>query len=187
MEPEIRSLYDELQLRQIPIKLFVEKQLFRKKLRLNKNILVAGYIPVILNALRQLGIQPPKPNDYSQSLQPFLRRRIWQSTVQDIIRGFSHIYHPINSPIFVKPCGKLKRFTGRVFESERDLIYFEGISKHLPVYCSEVVQWLSEYRVFVIKSEIVGIQHYGGNPSICINEDIADCRFMKYTSETRFL
>lgn len=38
MEPEIRSLYDEFQVRQIPVKLFVEKHLFRKKLQLNKNI-----------------------------------------------------------------------------------------------------------------------------------------------------
>lgn len=127
MEPEIRSLYDEFQLRQIPVKLFVEKHLFRKRLQLNKNVLVAGYIPVVLNALRQLGIEPPKPNDYPPSLQPFLRRRIWQSTVQDIISGFSQSYYPIASPIFVKPCGKLKRFTGRVFESERDLFSLEGI------------------------------------------------------------
>ena len=172
MEAEIRSLFDELQLRQISVRLFVEKQLFRKRLPLSHNILVAGYIPVVLNALRQLGVAVPKPNDYPQSLQSFLRRRIWQSTVQDIICGFHNIYYSVMSPIFVKPCGKLKRFTGRVFESEQDLIYLEGISKRLPVYCSEVVQWLSEYRVFVIKSKIVGIQHYSGNPSIYINEDV---------------
>ncbi|HBE21069.1 MAG TPA: DUF4343 domain-containing protein [Cyanobacteria bacterium UBA11149] len=172
MEAEIRSLYNEFQFRQIPVQLFVEKHLFRKKLQLNKNILVAGYIPVVLNALCQLGIEPPKPNDYPPSLQPFLGRRIWQSTVRDIIRGFSQSYYPIASPIFVKPSGKLKRFTGRVFESERDLFYLEGVSKHLPVYCSEVVRWLSEYRVFAIKSKIVGIQHYSGDPSISINEDI---------------
>ncbi len=101
MEPEIRSLYEEFKVRQVPVKLFVEKQLFIKKLQLNKNVLVAGYIPVVLNALLQLGIQPPKPNDYPQSLQSFLRRRIWQSTVQDIVRGFSYSYQPISAPIFV--------------------------------------------------------------------------------------
>ena len=42
-----------------------------------------------------------------------------------------------------------------------------------PIFCSEIVDWLSEYRVYVIHGEIVGIKHYDGDPSIIIDEQIA--------------
>lgn len=49
------------------------------------------------------------------------------------------------------------------------MAYFQGTSHSTPVYCSEVVKWLSEYRVFVMEGEIVGIKHYCGDPTVMID------------------
>ncbi|HEY9656907.1 MAG TPA: ATP-grasp domain-containing protein [Allocoleopsis sp.] len=70
---------------------------------------------------------------------------------------------------FVKPATRRKRFTGRVFESEYDLSQVYGVSRQEKVLCSEVVTWLSEYRVYVVHSEIRGVDHYAGNADISID------------------
>lgn len=37
------------------------------------------------------------------------------------------------------------------------------------MFCAETVYWLTEYRVFVVNSDIVGIKHYWGDESIPLN------------------
>jgi hypothetical protein len=76
--------------------------------------------------------------------------------------------------VFAKPLGRQKRFTGHVFAGPDDLIHLEGASRSMPIHCAEIVTWLSEYRVFVVGGDIVGIRHYGGDPSIRPDEVISE-------------
>ena len=168
MESEMQDVYDELLHRDIPVELFIGKRLVRRKLTLAKDTLVVGYVETILAALQQLGVSSPPTNDYPSSLQPYFHRRIWKNTLQ----GLYNWLLEGNPPVFAKPDGRKKRFTGHVFQHMDDLQYTEGASKITPIWCSEVVDWLSEYRVFVINGEMVGIQHYAGKPEISINEQI---------------
>ena len=64
MDPEVRSLADELGRRGIPVEFFLDKRLHRGHVRLHRDVVVAGHIPVVLHALRQLGVEPPPPDDY---------------------------------------------------------------------------------------------------------------------------
>jgi ATP-grasp domain, R2K clade family 2 len=52
------------------------------------------------------------------------------------------------------------------------VIYLEGASRITPIFCAEVVDWVSEYRCYVIRGEIVGIRHYGGNPAVGVDEAV---------------
>lgn len=169
LEAEMQSVYDELTLRRIPIDLFTEKRVHRRQLPISRDSLVVGYVPTIPAALQILNIEPPPTNDYPPILHSLLQRRLWASTVQDL---FSWVYDD-RGPIFAKPKGRKKRFTGRVFRHPDDLQYLEGASKLTPIYCSTPVEWLTEYRVFVSHAHIVGIRHYDGDPSIIINEQVA--------------
>src|SRR5690349_2886247 len=90
LEEEIKSLAAELEKRGVPCKFFLAKHMQRRQLELRPEILVAGHIPVVLSALRQLGIDPPAPIDYPQCLEPWLRRRIWKSTVKDVVSTLQH-------------------------------------------------------------------------------------------------
>ncbi len=169
LEPEIRDLLDELQQRGIPTHLFTAKRLRRRQLPLALDTLVAGYVDAVQSALRQLRLPVPEPNDYPKSLEPFLHRRVWQSTVGNLMQQLADDSGPA---VFAKPKGRMKRFTGRVFESWDDLRSVHGISRRLPVWCSEVVEWRSEYRVYVIRGEVVGIRLYAGESQTPLDEAV---------------
>jgi hypothetical protein len=164
--PEERDLIAGLGDRGILAELFTKKKLARRQLPLDMETLVAGEVPVVSGALKQLGIEPPVPNDYPVSLQPLLCRRVWSSTVRRLI---DELHGGTGRPAFAKPSDRLKRFTGRVFATPDDLFYLEGASRSMPILCAEVVDWLVEYRAYVIRGEVVGILHYGGNPAIDID------------------
>jgi hypothetical protein len=147
LDPEMRQVADELRRRGVPVDLFTEKRLVRRQLALSPETLVVGYVPIVLGALQQLGVRAPEPDDYPMCLRALLHRRVWESTVGAVegaeIEGQS-------AAVFVKPKGRLKQFTGFVVESRADLWRFGNVSRRQPVYCSEVVRWVSEHRVFVI-------------------------------------
>jgi hypothetical protein len=176
MESEMQDVYDELRHRNIPVELFIGKRLVRRKLSLARNTLVVGYVETVLAALQQLGLSAPPTNDYPSALQPYFHRHIWKSTLHWlhnwILEG--------NNAVLAKPDGRKKRFTGHVFRNVDDLQYIEGASKNTPIWCSDVVKWLSEYRVFVLKGEIIGIQHYFGDPMLSINEQIVSEALLRF-------
>ncbi|NEO87531.1 MAG: ATP-grasp domain-containing protein [Spirulina sp. SIO3F2] len=161
----------ELQNRGIPFTLYTEKRIRRRQLPLTPNTLVVGDMPCVLGALKQLGIPEPEPNDYPASLQDFLHRRVWRSTLQALE---NQLRRGLSTPIFAKPASRRKRFTGCVFESEYDLRQVYGVSRQESLLCSEVVSWLSEYRVYVVNSEIRSIDHYAGDETIPIDRGVVE-------------
>jgi len=52
---------------------------------------------------------------------------------------------------------------------ETDLAKLQGAPNRTKLYASNVVSWQSEYRVFVIRGEIVGVGHYSGDASKSLN------------------
>src|SRR4051794_24684641 len=85
-DAEIELVSAELSRRGIPFEYFLEKRLLRKQVPLAPDVLVVGHIPVVMQALRQLGIAPPPTNDYPESLAPWLHRRIWKTTAGEIVK-----------------------------------------------------------------------------------------------------
>ncbi len=168
LEPETESLARELAARGLPVELFTAKRISRRSLPLTRHTLVAGDIPVVYGALKQIGVEPPATNDYPASLEPFLRRRMWRSTVG---RARDLLYGCGSQPFFAKPADRMKRFTGRVFESPEDARAIASVSGGTAVVCSEVVEWVSEHRVYVVKGEIVGMRHYSGDPTARLDGD----------------
>jgi ATP-grasp domain, R2K clade family 2 len=167
MEPEMRDLRDALVARGVPVELFTAKRLERRQLPLTRDTLVAGYVPSVLGALKQLGIEAPPTNDYPKCLAPFLHRRMWTSTVRQLTARLLDMSSP---PVFAKPVGRRKRFTGHVFHTSGDMLFLERASASTPLVCSDVVTWLSESRVFVVRGSIVGIRHYAGDAAVCVDE-----------------
>lgn len=171
LSPEIGSISTTLASRGIPYELFFDKHLHRRRLTLAPDALVAGEIPIVVGALRQLGIEPPPPNDYPPSLTPWLRRRIWTGTVGAIVE---RLQRGDAAPVFVKPMGRLKRFTGHVMSSWDDLRFLAHASDQMSVFCSEIVTWRSEFRVYVTHGRIVGIRHYRGDRELDIDRAVVE-------------
>lgn len=164
------SLYREFIARGYPITLFTPKRMQRRQLPLTRSSLVAGDIPIVLSALKQLKIPLPPVNDYPASLHKFLHRRIWKSSLGDLVWKLQQEIEV--KSIFAKPASRRKQFTGRVFDLFHDLWSVSGISHKEELFCSEAVCWISEYRVYVINSKIVGIHPYNGDPSVKLEESV---------------
>ncbi len=158
-EPEFDALAGEFERRGVPVERFLAKRLRRRQVPITARTLVAGSVPVVLAALRQLDREPPPLPDYPACLTHLLRRRVWSSTVEAVRRG---VDSPEWRPRFVKPLGAKKRFTGRVVHGPYDLGDLAGVSGKLAVLCSEVVEFASEHRAFVLRGEVVGVRRYAG-------------------------
>ncbi|BAT51848.1 hypothetical protein NOS3756_07780 [Nostoc sp. NIES-3756] len=169
---EEQLVSEELTARGISITFYTQKRIHRRQLALDNKSLVVGDMPCILGAIKQLGIPEPEPNDYPASLKNFMHRRTWTSSLEQLeieLRNGRYV------PIFAKPATRRKRFTGCVFESEYDLCRVYGVSRQEPLLCSEVVSWLSEYRVYVVHSQIRSIDHYHGNPNVLLDIEKVLC------------
>ena len=116
-----------------------------------------GSIQYIKNALTKLGCVVPEPLDYPEDLREFLGRKIWESTIDEIADN------PENWNVFVKPKGIAKKFTGRLIQSPKDLIGCGDPRFNQPVWVSEPVKFVAEWRVFVRYGQILGARMYKGN------------------------
>ncbi|MEZ0276952.1 MAG: ATP-grasp domain-containing protein, partial [Roseimicrobium sp.] len=144
---EEKLLRSELDRQGIPVTLYTAKRMLRRQLPLGRTCFVAGDMTAMHGAMRQLGIEPPVPNDYPECLRSYLHRKVWTSTLAAVEK---RVHEGDGPPVFAKPSARRKSFTGRVFASPNDLYAVAGTSRREPVWCSEVVEWVSEYRVYVL-------------------------------------
>lgn len=165
MEPEHSDVKEILESRGIACQLFTTKRLLRNQLLLDNTTLVVGDHPTMLHVFKRLGIVLTN-DSYPESLRKYLKRTVWESNIRKLLTA-SHGNEISN--LFVKPKSKAKLFTGFVIQSNLDLYRLDGIGKETELYCAPGVLWLSEYRVFVNKSGIVGVKHYAGDPNVALD------------------
>ena len=129
------------------------------------DIVVSGIGPVE-NRLNDLGITVPCL-DYPEELKSYLGRNIWKSHINTINSS------PELWPVFVKPVAN-KRFTGVVVRELKDLIGCGSYFDNYEVYCSEVLDIISEWRVFVRYGEIISARHYKGDWRVHYNAEVIE-------------
>lgn len=136
---------------------------------LSKRTIVKGQISTVRKALHLLGCEQPENLDIPDSLQPFTHREIWESTLGKVRRA--------NDKVFIKPLNTQKGFAGHVYAGSKGWLFGGGYTDygtdHLPakypVLVSEPVDFLSEWRVYVLQGEIQGVCNYEGNPDVRIS------------------
>lgn len=134
---------------------FYKKHLLQRKLKIQKGDFIMGEIPVMLNAMKQLGIEYHY-DDYPESLQKYLHRKVWTSTMKEV-RNLMYDSKDGILDWFIKPKDKLKRFTGFVCSMIDDLQYANGAGNQTKLWCSEPVIFVSEYRCPVINGKVMGM------------------------------
>ncbi len=144
-------------------------------LTLDPDDVVVGGIGTIRKALEMLGLSPVFADDYPDCLAQFLGRKVWLSTLRQARAS--------DTPVFIKPTkADQKRFTGFLFNNFKDLIDSAGVDQDLPVWCSEPVEFVSEYRVFVAKAEVLGIGHYHGDFRLFPDFKVIDAAVAAYST-----
>lgn len=148
-------------------------------LPITRETIVSGGIPAVLRALRKLGCSPPFLQAIPDSISSFAGRRIWRSTLGQIRSRFGETNA---APIFFKPMpDDTKLFNGTMARAFRDLIPTAHLPAELAVVCSEPVDFVSEYRVFLLKREAIGCRHYKGDFRLFPDFTVIDRAIAEYS------
>ena len=129
----------------------------------HEDIVVGGML-VTGHALTLRVVTPPEI-DYPHSLRPYLGRRVWECPVGDIEEG--------DLPLFVKPRHE-KELSGVVARNVDDLNDYLAKGEDYPVWCSEPVEFISEWRFFVRYGGIAGEACYRGDPKEWPDVDVVN-------------
>jgi hypothetical protein len=130
--------------------------------------LFAG-VTVFRKAIDKLGVNYPPFDCYPEVLNPHYARKIEKSTLGEVRAKFNDD----EIPVFVKPI-KPKEFNGVVLKSMLDLLPIYTKKDDVPVYVSDPIDIVSEFRVYVMEGEILAVKHYYGEWQI-----IPDIKFVE--------
>jgi hypothetical protein len=113
-----------------------------------------------LRLLARAGLTDRIAADYPPEIADLLRRRTWSGALEDLIRGPAGRQRPL----FVK-VGVAQRVQADAFASQlvASLDVVLAVSKTGPrtrVLCSEPVDWIAEWRVFVCEGRILDAALY---------------------------
>jgi hypothetical protein len=168
---------EECERRGIATELYLAKHIQRRQLPVDRDSFICGDMDAMHAAMKILGIEPPVIDDFPTILEPYLRRRVWRSSIPRLEDALCS-----GLEIFAKPAGRRKLFTGRVFSSPDDLRHIAGVSRQEPLWCSEVVNWISEYRVYVVDQRPRAVAFYGGDARIALDMDVVHSALSLYAS-----
>lgn len=131
-----------------------------------KEDIVVGYVEDVRKMLLKYGIVAPEL-DYPEELTAYLGRKVWKSKLSVIANN------PENWNVFVKPVED-KKFTGVVVKSPRDLMGCGVYGEDPEIYCSDVVNFIAEWRCFVRFGTILDVRRYRGSWRLHFNPQIME-------------
>ena len=134
--------------------------------QLTKEDIVVDYIKETNQLLKLMDVELDFI-DYPSELAPFYGRHIREGLLGEIVNM------PENWGQFVKPRIASKSFTGRVVNGTRDLIGI-GLPFDFPVWISQKVNFLSEWRVFVLNGDVLDVRPYRGDYHLHYNAAVID-------------
>jgi hypothetical protein len=134
---------------------------------------VVGSINNVLLALDHLNVHRPDALEIPGSLYPFVHRKLWHTTLGEAKQNEE------NWPVFIKPLKQHKLFTGHVLGVFTDLYKSMAIDESTEILASEPVKFTSEYRCFVLNSQILDVRRYTGSlewyPDISLVREMISC------------
>lgn len=142
---------------------------------LSREDVVIGFITQIKMALINLGIEPPTELDYPEEIQSYLGRKIWQDSLHNVYNS------PEMWPVFVKPV-KGKQFDGKLITSLKDLIGL-GSQDDRKIWCSEPMNFKSEYRCFIKYGKLIDVRRYKGDFRLLPNFNVVENCIKDYTTQ----
>ena len=123
----------------------------------NPEHIIVGGILNVRKRLQHLNIsRDAKEIDYPDELKPFLKRKIWDSTMNETFKSK-------NWNIFIKPQTETKLFAGKVIKNEMDFVGLIDPENEIKIWCSELVDFKTEWRCFIRYKEILDIRRYKGD------------------------
>lgn len=142
---------------------------------LHRSDVIVGNINHVVMGLRNLGLAEPNPVDYPEEIKDFLGRRIWKDRLNRIWLDDT------TWPVFVKPT-KQKQFDGKLVKSLTDFVGIGSQEEDREIWCSEPVEFVSEYRTFVRYGKMVDCRRYKGDVTVGPNFTVIQACIDAYRS-----
>lgn len=105
-----------------------------------------GTVAYVLGGLSARGIRQPDPIDYPESLRPYLRRRVERASLGEVL----------GQDAWIKHAGHDKPFMPGL--AGRDDL--RALDPQTPVFASEPVRWLCEWRCYVAGGRLLWRERY---------------------------
>jgi hypothetical protein len=119
--------------------------------------LIVGGIGNVRKRLQSLGIDKPITEiDYPLELTKYLGRKVWASTIEELFDNEK------DWNVFVKPKNDTKKFVGKVVKEYKDFIGLVDKDNPTEIWCSEIVNFKTEWRCFIRYNSILDIRQYKG-------------------------
>jgi hypothetical protein len=125
---------------------------------MTKETPVFAGVTVFERVLKALDVDYHHPGTYPYELRKFMAREVKESTMGAVRKEFLRT----EISVFVKPV-KQKVFNGDVLKNTLSLIQMAKVPDDCPVYVSEPIEFLSEFRVYIQEDEILAAKHYAGD------------------------
>lgn len=139
-----------------------------------RDAIFVGGVGMVRKRLEQLGIAKEDEIEYPAELHSFLNRKVWTSTLQEVITAGE-------TGIFIKPM-KTKLFPGKVIHGFKDFIGL-NFADEVQVWCSEAVEVLTEWRCFVRYGQLLDVRYYKGRWDQKLDLDIVEKAIAAYSSQ----
>lgn len=123
------------------------------KHRPSKNDVLIGSVEVTTKFFEYLEVDVPSYLGYPEELKSYLLRDIKTCKYSELSDSY---------PYFVKPKDGVKLFTGSLVANSTQRSYLEEYSD-IDFLVSDPIDFVSEWRCFVHKGELKGIQYYLGD------------------------
>jgi hypothetical protein len=125
--------------------------------------IVHGSVTSVRKALARLGCEPPAAK-LPLELQHHLGRSSREGLLGDIREKVLSNY--LDEAVFIKPAHAQKAFTGQVISGIMDLMSSNHLPDDLVITIQSAVDFLSEWRVFVLDGRVLNVSHYAGIPTL---------------------
>ena len=108
-------------------------------------MLPVGSVEFVRASLETQGVIPPKHIDYPDCLHPYLHRRVKKTEMR-----------------YASPDSWVKPVNGKVFEPGlvKDVMDTPWSYQYVPVWESEAVEWLCEYRYYICEGMVTMVERY---------------------------
>jgi len=141
-------------------------QYFSEIKQLTSDDTVVDYITETRALLKMMGLDVPV-YDYPIELNEFYGRKIYAGILGEIVNI------PDNWGKFIKSKAGSKVFTGRVVNGTNNLIGI-GLPFDYPIWISEVVEFIAEWRCFVLDGQVLDVRPYTGDYHVHFDPSVID-------------
>jgi hypothetical protein len=146
-----------------------------QKYKPTKKDVYIGSVKYTTDFFECLNVKTPDYIGFPESISKYLHRKI-------TLKKFGDINEPY--PFFIKPATNVKQFTGSLCANDAQnniLKNFYDVNLETLVYISEPINFITEYRCFVHKRELKGIQYYMGDYTKFIDTSVVLSAIDDYT------